>query len=264
MSRDDGDAVFKALANPVRRTLLDHLKHGPRTTGDLAAATPHLSRYAVMQHLEVLTGAGLVLARREGRHRYNHLNAVPLRQAYDRWVGALAGGLATQATALHRHVHQPEPQGATVSSPAEKPARVVRIENEIAFEAPRARVFRALTKEQHEWYPYNYGGERVRSIVWEPRVGGQCFEDWGDGLGTLYGTVWYYDPPVATCLRGHLRGGVSLEHWYEFEETDGGAGCVLKQSLTAFGPLDDDDAAGIRTHGDLATVADRLRAHVAR
>lgn len=151
-----------------------------------------------------------------------------------------------------------------MSTPNEKPARVVRLENEIPFDAPRARVFQALTEEQHEWYPYSYGGDRVRAVVWEPRVGGQCFEDWGDGLGTLYGTVWYYDPPVATCLRGHLRGGVSLEHWYEFEETDDGAGCVLKQSLTAFGPLDDDDAAGIRMHGDLTAVADQLRAHVAR
>lgn len=78
--------VWKALANDVRREILDLLHEGPRTTGSLAESFPKLSRFAVMQHLRVLEGAELVIPRREGRERYNYLNPVPIQQLYDRWV----------------------------------------------------------------------------------------------------------------------------------------------------------------------------------
>ena len=80
------DAVFKALGAPVRRRMLDRLKEGPRTTGDLCAAFDDLDRCTVMQHLKVLEGAGLVVARREGRERWNHLNALPIKAVHDRWI----------------------------------------------------------------------------------------------------------------------------------------------------------------------------------
>lgn len=57
------------------------------TTGELAAQFPGLSRFAVMQHLRVLTDAELVLIQRTGRERYNYLNPVPIQALYDRWVG---------------------------------------------------------------------------------------------------------------------------------------------------------------------------------
>ncbi|HUF11512.1 MAG TPA: metalloregulator ArsR/SmtB family transcription factor [Longimicrobiales bacterium] len=82
-----GDAVWRALANATRRRMLDELRGGPRTTGELAEAFPELSRFAVMQHLRVLQTAELVTVRRDGRRRYNYLNPVPLREVYARWVG---------------------------------------------------------------------------------------------------------------------------------------------------------------------------------
>lgn len=78
--------MWKALSNPVRRRILDLLRDEPRTTGDVADAFPDLSRFAVMQHLGVLEAAELVIPRREGRHRWNHLNPVPIQEVYDRWV----------------------------------------------------------------------------------------------------------------------------------------------------------------------------------
>jgi DNA-binding transcriptional ArsR family regulator len=81
------DDVWKALANPLRRAMLDALAQGPLTTGELADRFPQLSRFAVMQHLGVLTAADLVLVQREGRQRFNHLNPVPIQMLYDRWVG---------------------------------------------------------------------------------------------------------------------------------------------------------------------------------
>ena len=80
------DEVWRALANPTRRSMLDALRSGPLTTGALAERFPHLSRFAVMQHLRVLAEAELVVARRNGRARYNYLNPVPIQRIYDRWV----------------------------------------------------------------------------------------------------------------------------------------------------------------------------------
>lgn len=80
------DAVWKALANQARRKILDLLRDGPRYTGELAAQFPDLTRFAVMQHLNVLEEADLVVHRREGRKRFNYLNPVPIQRIYDRWV----------------------------------------------------------------------------------------------------------------------------------------------------------------------------------
>jgi DNA-binding transcriptional ArsR family regulator len=83
---DELDPVWRALSNPMRRRMLDLLREGPLTTGDLTERFPDLSRFAVMQHLGVLEEAGLVVPVREGRSRYNYLNPVPIQQIYDRWV----------------------------------------------------------------------------------------------------------------------------------------------------------------------------------
>ena len=82
--------LWRALASPVRRRLLDRLRAGPATTSALAGVLPSLSRFAVMQHLGVLTDAGVVVVERRGRDRVNHLNAVPLREWYERWVQPMA------------------------------------------------------------------------------------------------------------------------------------------------------------------------------
>lgn len=83
---DDLEGVWKALANPTRRGILDHLREGPLTTGDLSGRFPELSRFAVMQHLRVLESADLVVPRKSGRKRYNYLNPVPIQQIHARWV----------------------------------------------------------------------------------------------------------------------------------------------------------------------------------
>jgi DNA-binding transcriptional ArsR family regulator len=90
-SSDESDRVFKALSAATRRDILDALKDRPQTTGELCARFPALDRCTVMQHLRVLEGADLVIVRREGRERWNHLNPLPINQIYDRWIGAYAG-----------------------------------------------------------------------------------------------------------------------------------------------------------------------------
>ena len=82
----DLDAVWKALSDPTRRAILDLLRRGPRATTDIVEAFPHLTRFGVMKHIDVLRNAGLINTREEGRQRVNSLNAVPIRQIYERWV----------------------------------------------------------------------------------------------------------------------------------------------------------------------------------
>lgn len=81
------DKIFKALASPTRRDILDCLKDTPRTTGELCDHFAALDRCTVMQHLKVLEKADLVFAQRKGRERWNHLNPLPIRHIHDRWIG---------------------------------------------------------------------------------------------------------------------------------------------------------------------------------
>jgi DNA-binding transcriptional ArsR family regulator len=84
--RDDLAPVWKALASPIRRAILDDLRDGPRTTGAIGERFSRLTRFAIMQHLRVLEEAELVVPRRDGRERYNYLNPVPIQRVFDRWV----------------------------------------------------------------------------------------------------------------------------------------------------------------------------------
>ena len=79
------DAVWKALADATRRTILDELRRGPRTTGELCGLFA-MTRFGVMKHLTALEEAGLVIVERRGRERWNHLNPTPIRQIYRRWI----------------------------------------------------------------------------------------------------------------------------------------------------------------------------------
>jgi DNA-binding transcriptional ArsR family regulator len=85
------DRVWKALADETRRSILDVLRDGPRTTTEIVAKFPNLSRFGVMKHIDVLREASLIVTREQGRQRINTLNAVPIRQIYERWVSRYEG-----------------------------------------------------------------------------------------------------------------------------------------------------------------------------
>jgi DNA-binding transcriptional ArsR family regulator len=84
---DELDAVWKALSDPTRRAILDFLRDRPRTTTEIVESFPHLSRFGVMKHLDVLRQVHLVQTHEAGRQRINSLNVVPIRKIYERWVG---------------------------------------------------------------------------------------------------------------------------------------------------------------------------------
>jgi DNA-binding transcriptional ArsR family regulator len=100
----DDDRVFKALADPTRRHLLDRLfERDGRTLTELEGGL-EMTRFGVMKHLRVLEDAGLVVARRSGREKLHFLNPVPIQLLHDRWIGKYrerhASALADLKTAL--------------------------------------------------------------------------------------------------------------------------------------------------------------------
>src|SRR5215472_17122422 len=110
--------VFKALADPSRRLLLDSLfVRDGQALGELSARLPSMTRFGVMKHLRLLEAAGLVISRKVGREKLHYLNPVPIRLIHDRWIGKYAepwvGALAELKADLEgtrmerpRHVYQ--------------------------------------------------------------------------------------------------------------------------------------------------------------
>ena len=96
------DLIWKALGDPTRRSLLDSLAEEPRTTGDLVTRHPELCRTAVMKHLGILEAAGLVVVRREGRHRWNYLNPVPIERVCARWINGQVRHLTSAVNRLRQ------------------------------------------------------------------------------------------------------------------------------------------------------------------
>ena len=87
---DEDDAVFRALASPTRRRMLDVLKRSSCTTGELCSAFADLDRTTVLQHLRVLEGAELVTGRKIGRERHLAIAPLPIKRISDRWIGEYA------------------------------------------------------------------------------------------------------------------------------------------------------------------------------
>lgn len=84
------DDVFKALADPSRRHLLDLLfRRDGQTLGELCAEL-EMTRFGAMKHLRILEDAGLIVTQRRGREKLHYLNAVPIQLIYDRWVSKYA------------------------------------------------------------------------------------------------------------------------------------------------------------------------------
>lgn len=106
---DQYDAVFKALASSVRRQILDNLKDQPLTTGTLCGNFANIDRCTVMQHLKVLEDADLIIAERRGRERWNHLNAMPIQDIHDRWIGPHAAAASARLARFKQAVETKAP-----------------------------------------------------------------------------------------------------------------------------------------------------------
>lgn len=119
------DAVFKALADETRRSILDALfAEDGQTLGELVTRFPSMTRFGVMKHLSVLEEAGLVTTVREGRRKRHFLNPVPIAEIAHRWISKYAAPFATALVGLRAGLEAdpaPEPDPQPEPEPKEQP-----------------------------------------------------------------------------------------------------------------------------------------------
>lgn len=257
MRRANIDRVWKALADPTRREILDRLRDAPRTTGSLCDEFD-LTRFAVMKHLSVLVEANLVMARRNGRERWNHLNVIPLRRIYERWMRPHQERWASSLLELKRRAETGEADMKQESMAL----RRIDIEQEIAIKAPRERVFDALVGDISAWWGAPYlRSEATTAIIVEPKIGGRMFERWGDEEGALWGHVTYVERPVRLELVGQIAMAGAIHGHLSYTLEAKGQGTLLKLSHWAVGDLPDTVKANFEAGwADLLNV--RLREHM--
>jgi uncharacterized protein YndB with AHSA1/START domain/DNA-binding transcriptional ArsR family regulator len=189
----DEDAVFKGLADPSRRRLLDLLfDRDGQTLGELCAQVPSMTRFGVMKHLTVLEGAGLVTARKVGRAKLHYLNPVPIQLVYDRWVGKYTQPWARALTGL---------KSAVEGSMSVRPSHVF----EIYIRATPERVWQALVDgDVTQGY---YFGCRVES-AWTPGSRYRLVDAAGATL--VAGENLEVDPPHRLVQTFDILGGTGV------------------------------------------------------
>jgi uncharacterized protein YndB with AHSA1/START domain/DNA-binding transcriptional ArsR family regulator len=174
--------IFKALADPSRRKLLDLLNASDgRTLNDLCAPLD-MSRFGVMKHLNILEKAGLITTKKVGREKLHYLNAVPIRQIYERWVSKYSEPWVIGLTSL-----QNELEG---EANMDKPKNI----NRIAIKAKPEQVWQALTdpnKTSKFWFNC-----AIRS-TWEIDA---PFELWNGKKKEAEGIILDIDPPNKLVL----------------------------------------------------------------
>jgi uncharacterized protein YndB with AHSA1/START domain/predicted transcriptional regulator len=172
------DAIFKAMADPSRRTLLDLLfEEDGRTLSELQGHLP-MTRFGAMKHLQILEEAGLITTRKVGREKFHYLNPVPIQLVYDRWVSKYSQPWASALSGL-KHALEERPM-------SERPTRVF----EIYIRTTPEQLWRALT--DGALTPQYYVGTRVES-TWEPGAPYSYLTP--DGVALLVGEVLEVDPP---------------------------------------------------------------------
>lgn len=173
-----GNDIFKALADPSRRKLLDLLQvSNGQTLNDLCVPLD-MSRFGVMKHLNLLEEAGLISTRKAGREKLHYLNAVPIRQIYERWVSKYAEPWVIGLTSLQNELKRE-------SNMENKPRNI----NRIAIKAKSEQVWQSLTdpaKTSKFWFNC-----AIRS-TWEIE---SPFELWDGAEKKAEGIILNLDPP---------------------------------------------------------------------
>lgn len=222
--------VFKALGHPIRRQILDLLKQSPKTTGELNDSFPEVTRYAIMKHLTILEEGKLIVTRRNGKFKLNYLNAVPLQEMYNRWVGKYMQPTANSLLNLKSVVEQ-----KGVGQKMAETNQSFQIEQEIFIGGTREQVFKALTEKVEEWWEFRSAPKHQTSkFTFEPVPGGQFVERWGEDSGAVWGTVYYVNAPEEIRVHGHLgmQGAVNSAYTYKLIEKDGGTFLQLSHSAS--------------------------------
>jgi uncharacterized protein YndB with AHSA1/START domain/DNA-binding transcriptional ArsR family regulator len=179
------ELVFKALADPSRRLLLDRLfERDGQTLGELCARVA-MTRFGVMKHLRLLETAGLVTTRRAGREKLHYLNPVPIRLVHDRWITKYAESWVGALGDLKRELEE-----ETMSDTQLAPAPALRHIQQIHIRTSPERLWEAITQPRFT-RDYFYG--TLVESTW--RKGDALAYRNPDGTLAAEGTVLEADPP---------------------------------------------------------------------
>ena len=190
---DDMAPIFRALADPGRRVLLDRLfERDGQTLGELCAALPEMTRFGVMKHLGVLEAADLVTTQKVGREKRHYLNPVPIRLAHDRWIGKFAEPVVGAMSFLKR----------TLEAPMDPVDHVYSV----YIKASPERIWRAIT-DGDDTVRY-YFGTRVAS-TWAP--GAKISYAYPDGSIAADGEVLEIEPGRRVAMSFHPRWSPEIE-----------------------------------------------------
>jgi DNA-binding transcriptional ArsR family regulator/uncharacterized protein YndB with AHSA1/START domain len=256
----EGQSVFRALADPTRRQLLDELRRGPRTTGDLVDAHPEMTRYGVMAHLDVLEQAELVIVTRRGRHRVNHLNPVPIAQIYRRWLHPYAEASANELLALKETVESQEAVASqdrvenserrhNVEDSPRTPI-ATEIEAQITIHAGVEAVWAALTDHIGQWWDHSFT-DNPYAIVLEPKIGGRFYEQFDEsGAGALYATVTYLEPYRVLRTSGSMGMPGARQYVKTYRLEPDGDRTIVRTTASALGDIDAELLDGYRKGGE--------------
>jgi uncharacterized protein YndB with AHSA1/START domain len=181
-----------------------------------------------MRHLQVLAAAGLVTSRKRGRERWHYLNAIPLQQMYERWVGSQAavwasGLLRLQDSALRR-------------MNADKPA--VDVALRVLMAAPPSTVFAALTEDPGGWWGPPYLRSGTTALNLDRRLGGHLVEVWETG-GALLATITAWTQDRQLELTGPFHLGLALGI-ASFELSPTADGTEVEFTFRAVGIVEDE------------------------
>ena len=245
---DDSALLWRALAEPTRRRILDLLRERPLITGEIAAQFP-ISRIAVMRHLEVLSEAGLVVSRKQGRERWHYVNAVPLERLHRRWADPAASGFASALLRLQDTVE-------TEGRPMEAIQPTIDIALDIEIAGSPAAVFAALTGDVGGWWGPPFVTSRATSLAFDPQLGGLFTERWKAG-GQVIASVtgWAQEEHLALTGSFHMGVGIGVA---SFDLAPSGAGTLLRFSFRAIGVVDA-EMAGALSRGWSELVGTRLK-----
>jgi uncharacterized protein YndB with AHSA1/START domain len=187
------DAVFRALADPFRRKLLDRLNRRDGQTLSELCEHAGMTRFGVMKHLRLLEQAGLVVTERAGREKRHYLNRVPIRRIHDRWVSRytepMAAALSRLKTAL------------------EEPMSETKLVYEIYIRTTPEKLWRALTEP--EFTRQYFHGSEIRSKL---KKGEPFLSTSADGTKMVDGEVLECEPPARLVHTWRVHWNPALSH----------------------------------------------------
>jgi uncharacterized protein YndB with AHSA1/START domain/DNA-binding transcriptional ArsR family regulator len=176
------DDVFKALADPSRRLLLDKLfRRDGQTLGELEEYLPGMTRFGVMKHLRVLEEVGLVVARKSGREKRHYLNPVPIRRIFERWTSKYAKPFTSALEDLRKRFEEGEDDMSET-----EPKHVY----EVYIRATPEQLWKAITDPI---FVKKYFYDQTIETTWKP--GARYTHHAPDGTLTIEGKILEIEPP---------------------------------------------------------------------